>query len=867
VSNGNDLYAPGIGGAIGHFDGLDHMTLSDWSLATFQDYNSISHDPNFVNPIGNALTGDLHIGPVSPIEGIGVPVNSFPVDIDNQNRAALTPRDVGADAGNFTPLVVAQPEAVLSGNTLSILDGDLSPSAADGTDFGTTLACTAASVYRTFQLRNIGNAGLTLSGFSASGSPAFIAFPTSVGVVQPGQTINLNVQFAPTTPGTHTATLTLLSNDQDEGTYTFTVVGIALPDTIAPQPTCQSLNLAIAANGIGTVNATALGAGSTDNCGIASYTASPPQFGCTQLGNRTVQLTVADASGNTATCTASVNVLDTQAPQVSCQPVTLVLDSAGTASLSAAAIHAGSTDNCGIASYTASQTQFTCAQASSQVVQLTVADASGNTASCAALVTLIETAAPEAHCQPATLVLDAVGTASLSTAAIDAGSTDNCSIASLLPSQTLFDCSDVGMQPVTLTVTDGSGNTDTCTAQVTVVDTTAPATTCTNLGVTVPSSGAATITPAMVGSATDVCGIGGYQLSQSAFTCGDIGANSVQLIATDLHGNSSTCIATVTVTGTPLSLQLNPPALGPCGHHLSCAGLAHATATASPGGACAPYTYAWSNGQAGATATGLGAGTHSVTVTSADGQQQVQAITITAPDPLIASISSTLSCLGSNTGSASATVSGGQSCQNYSYLWSNGQTTPGIIGLAPGSYQLSVTDAAGCTDTTSITVGNWPARSVAITESQGVLTASSGFVAYQWFDSAGVIPGAVSGQITPLMDGSYYVIATDTNGCSWTSAVYPFIFVGSQAAWPGWVDINLYPNPGQGVFRFDLRQALQGPIRVEVADLHGRVLYDERLDALEGSRVFDVSILAAGVYLVRLTGEEGQRVHFRLLRE
>ena len=37
-------------------------------------------------------------------------------------------------------------------------------------------------------------------------------------------------------------------------------------------------------------------------------------------------------------------------------------------------------------------------------------------------------------------------------------------------SQTDFDCADVGQVIVTLTVTDGMGNTATCTAIVTVID-------------------------------------------------------------------------------------------------------------------------------------------------------------------------------------------------------------------------------------------------------------------------------------------------------------------------------------------------------------------------------------------------------------
>ncbi len=65
TSNYNDLYAPGTGGFVGSFT-TDQLTLANWQAATGQDANSISVDPLFVNPNGNAATVDLHILPGSP---------------------------------------------------------------------------------------------------------------------------------------------------------------------------------------------------------------------------------------------------------------------------------------------------------------------------------------------------------------------------------------------------------------------------------------------------------------------------------------------------------------------------------------------------------------------------------------------------------------------------------------------------------------------------------------------------------------------------------------------------------------------------------------------------------------------------------
>ena len=72
------------------------------------------------------------------------------------------------------------------------------------------------------------------------------------------------------------------------------------------------------------------------------------------------------------------------------------------------------------------------------------------------------------------LVLPGNGMATITGADVDGGSTDACGVASLSVSPDTFDCSNVGDNVVTLTVTDVNGNTSTCTAIVTVEDNIAP---------------------------------------------------------------------------------------------------------------------------------------------------------------------------------------------------------------------------------------------------------------------------------------------------------------------------------------------------------------------------------------------------------
>ena len=178
------------------------------------------------------------------------------------------------------------------------------------------------------------------------------------------------------------------------------------------------------------------------------------------------------------------------------------------------------------------------------------------------------------------------------------------------------------------------------------------------------------------------------------------------------------------------------------------------------------------------------AGTYTVTlgVTSSDGCMAalMQDVTVN-PLPTIAATHTDILCAGEANGTATAGVTGGTA--PYGFLWSDvfQSTTPTIDNLGQGSYTITVTDALGCQDDTTVTVLQpLPIRVDMIAGNdtcglgngaiQAVMIGGTAPFDYVWSaikDSASIYSDLItpSGWNTNLNPGSYSVAVTDAGGC------------------------------------------------------------------------------------------------------
>jgi len=193
-----------------------------------------------------------------------------------------------------------------------------------------------------------------------------------------------------------------------------------------------------------------------DACGIDNITVdgNPIElYDCSDVGFFDVLVRAEDNNGNATECTVEIEVRDQEAPDCMVMDSTIYLDVNGVAALDSADLDDGSDDNCGIASIDLDIKSFGCTDVDNPVtVTQTVVDVNGNSSTCTATVTVLDTINPICATMDITVQLDAAGVASIDSNAVDDGSSDACGIASIETDIRNFSCADVG-SPITVTQT------------------------------------------------------------------------------------------------------------------------------------------------------------------------------------------------------------------------------------------------------------------------------------------------------------------------------------------------------------------------------------------------------------------------------
>jgi len=249
-------------------------------------------------------------------------------------------------------------------------------------------------------------------------------------------------------------------------------------------------------------------------------------------------------------------------------------------------------------------------------------------------------------------------------------------------------------------------------------------------------------------------------------TASGLCAGSYTVTVKDSTGFTGTGVATVAITEPP-ALSLTAPQTA----SVTCNGGTNGSATVTALGGTPVYFYAWSPaGGNTPTANNLAAGIYTVTVTDANGCIKQATATITQPNVITASITSTnVTCNGGNNGTATVIPLGGTPGYTFSWSTSPVQNTQTATGLSAGSYYATATDANGCTKQSSATITQPLPINISVSASSYcVMTPTqlipSGTTTFHWSPSAGLsCTTCANPTANPSVTSTYTL--TDANGC------------------------------------------------------------------------------------------------------
>ncbi|WP_422107130.1 HYR domain-containing protein [Winogradskyella sp.] len=353
------------------------------------------------------------------------------------------------------------------------------------------------------------------------------------------------------------------------GTIINCTQSVTVNDTEVPTITCSSD--IIITNDAGLCSASVIVPPPTtaDNCSVASVTNdfndTNDASGNYPAGTTLVTWTVTDTSGNTNTCTQAILVGDLEVPSIDCSGAYTIngfsSDEMGVCSAWVTVPEPVVSDNCSVASVT---NDFNNTSDASGIYPLgvttvvwTVTDALGSSNTCMQTITVNDTEAPLISCSADITMSNTLGQCGALVSVPLPTVTDNCSFTLTNDFTNSDDASTVypiGTTLVTWTATDPSGNTNTCTQNITVNDTENPTISCPDLTVGTDMGMCNAIVTVPAPTVSDNCSVASFtnDFNNSSDASGTYTSGTTVVIwtVTDTAGNINTCTQNIIVNDT-----------------------------------------------------------------------------------------------------------------------------------------------------------------------------------------------------------------------------------------------------------------------------------------------------------------------------
>lgn len=335
---------------------------------------------------------------------------------------------------------------------------------------------------------------------------------------------------------------------------------ITVSDTESPQPLCGDI-VADNDEGLCTAVVNYPVPGAIDNCDDTEVTATLESGqgpgGTFPVGTTEEIWSFTDAAGNTSVCTLNIVVVDAEAPQLTCPENQVIVLPEGDCDTEISYVIPEGTDNCpGVLTTLASgPAPGETLPAGEHTVSFEAIDAAGNITECSFTITVIETIDPTIVCPDDIIAYSSADACGTEVDYLAPVGEDNCPGATTSLSEGIGPGGffPVGSTVETWIVTDLSGNTATCSFNVTVLDTISPVINCpADITTSTNTEECTAVVNYPAPTASDNCD---GEISINLISGGvsgsefPVGVNTIVYEATDESGNSSVCSFTITVEG------------------------------------------------------------------------------------------------------------------------------------------------------------------------------------------------------------------------------------------------------------------------------------------------------------------------------
>jgi hypothetical protein len=265
--------------------------------------------------------------------------------------------------------------------------------------------------------------------------------------------------------GITTVSCTAKDASGNTATCSFTVT---LNDNEPPKIACPANITTTTAPGECSAVVSYPAATASDNCSGVNVSYSTPSGALFPRGTAIVSATATDASGNTATCSFSVTVVDTETPKIVCPADITTTAAPGQCAALVNYPAAVVSDNCSGVNVSYSEVSGALFPKGTTTVTATASDASGNTATCSFSVTITDIEPPKISC-PASMTVSQDSAFGATVEFPTPAATDNCSDTTVVSTPSSGSVFGLGTTAVTSVATDSSGNEASCSFNVTVV--------------------------------------------------------------------------------------------------------------------------------------------------------------------------------------------------------------------------------------------------------------------------------------------------------------------------------------------------------------------------------------------------------------